>query len=493
MRARIFRYLSASKPATYVLALLAVALTTAILLLFRESLNSPVIVLLYLLLVVLGTALWGLAPGILLALSAFLAFNFFFITPYYTFAVHQTQDVLALIVFFVVAVLISQLLSRAEVGMAAATAREQEATRLYELSTALAGLHDERTIAHTLVRHLLESFQPTHIEVAVEAQPDGAAFEEALPADTAAPAREPDQHLALRTARGIQGDVRVWREARPFTSAEERLLRTYASQAALALERARLAQAEKRAGVLEESDRMKSALLSSVSHELRTPLATIKAAATSLRSDAVSWDSAARSELLAAVEEETDYLNQLVGNLLDMSRIEAGALNPQRQWDILADILSEVLRRMRRATERHRLETNVPDDLPLAPVDHVQLEQVFTNLISNSLKYAPLGSVIRVQAQVLDEQLLLIQVNNQGPPVPEEHLEHIFDKFYRVTPGDRVTGTGLGLSICKGIIEAHGGRIWAQNLPAGFAYNFTLPYTWDGTPPPRVPLEPEAT
>jgi two-component system, OmpR family, sensor histidine kinase KdpD len=259
---------------------------------------------------------------------------------------------------------------------------------------------------------------------------------------------------------------------------EERLLRTYASQGAVAIERARLAQAANQSQVLEESDRLKSALLSSVSHELRTPLATIKAAVTSLRSDAVPWESStARDELLAAIEEETDYLNQLVGNLLDMSRIEAGVLHPQRSWNALAEIVGSALGSLRAMTHNHRLEIDLPEDLPLVSVDYVQIEQVLRNLISNSAKYAPVNTVIRISARVVDPTWLRVQVSNQGPPVPAEHLERIFDKFYRVIAAERVTGTGLGLSICKGIIEAHGGRIWAENALNHFIFNLTLPLT----------------
>jgi two-component system sensor histidine kinase KdpD len=248
----------------------------------------------------------------------------------------------------------------------------------------------------------------------------------------------------------------------------------------LALERVRLSQAASRARLLEESDRFKSSLLSSVSHELRTPLATIKAAVTSLRSGTVEWDTEARADLLAAVEEETDHLNQLVGNLLNMSRIEAGALKPERSWNSLAEIVSSALERMRQQTEQHHIEVDVSADLPLVPVDYFQIEQVFINLISNSTKYSPIGTTIAIHAHPVDGEQLQVTVRNQGPHVATEHLERIFDKFYRVTAADRVTGAGLGLSICKGIIEAHGGHIWAENLDTGFAFNFTLPLSWEG-------------
>jgi two-component system sensor histidine kinase KdpD len=136
------------------------------------------------------------------------------------------------------------------------------------------------------------------------------------------------------------------------------------------------------------------------------------------------------------------------------------------------------------------LEVDVPESLPLVPVDYVQMEQVFTNLVSNSLKYAPVNTVVRIHARV-EAEAVHIQVSNQGPQVPPQDLDRIFDKFYRITAADKVTGTGLGLSICKGIIEAHGGLIWAENVPDGLAFNFTLPLTWEGAKAPQIPTDTE--
>lgn len=321
------------------------------------------VALLYLLPVGLAASTWGLGAGIIAATAAFLAFNYFFIQPLYTLTVHSPGDILILIVFLVVAVVLSQFVGRA--------------------------------------------------------------------------------HLAA---------------------------------------------AESRAKYLEESDRMKSILLSSVSHELRTPLATIKAAVTSLRSGEVKWDSQARKNLLEAVEDEADHLNLLVGNLLNMSRIEANQLKPDRQWNLLSEILGSVLNRQEHLKNEQKIEVKIPEDLPLVPVDYIQIEQVFTNLIDNSAKYAPPGTVIRITAHVEDSKVL-VQVANQSPPVPPQDLDRIFDKFHRITSADSVTGTGLGLSICKGIIEAHGGRIWAENLPAGFAINFELPLSRDGKLAPQMSEE----
>jgi two-component system, OmpR family, sensor histidine kinase KdpD len=473
----------------YLLGLLTFSVTTGILYLLRELLDTPLIALLFLLPVGLNTAFWGLGPGILTALSAFLGFNYFFIPPYYTLVVHQTSDLAVLIVFLIVAVVISQLVARAQAGMSAATARESEATKLYELSTALAGLQDEQSISHIVAEQTLQTFQAEQVELIAESAIRNIRL--CLPEGSTTSSRKPELVAPLETVRGALGEIRVWRSKPLNQPAEERLLRTFASQGAMALERAWLAQTETRAKVLEESDRLKSALLSSVSHELRSPLATIKASITSLRSGEVQWKSPAREDLLAAVDDETDHLNRLVGNLLDMSRIESGALKPQRQWNLIGEIVGGVIARIRRVPEQHKLVVDVPEDLPLVPVDYVQMEQVFDNLISNSLKYAPPKTTIHVSARKQNERTLLVNVSNQGPPVPKEHLDRIFDKFYRVTDADRVTGTGLGLSICKGIITAHGGNIWAENLPDGFAFNFTLPLTLDGTPPPRLPVDPE--
>ena len=173
-----------------------------------------------------------------------------------------------------------------------------------------------------------------------------------------------------------------------------------------------------------------------------------------------------------------------------MSRIESGALKPKREWNILPEILGTVLVRMRHLVEEHQIEVDVPESLPFVPVDYVQMEQVFTNLVSNSVKYAPEKTRICIRAFVEDESIH-VQVSNQGPQVPQEHLQRIFDKFYRITAADRVTGTGLGLSICKGIIEAHGGHIWAENVSDGLAFNFTLPLIWDGVTSPQLPTDTE--
>jgi two-component system sensor histidine kinase KdpD len=465
------------------LSILIVAILTATLVSVRWILSTPIVVLLYLLAVLVNTTQWGLSAGIISSVCSFLAFNYFFLQPTYTLIVHQSRDILVLFVFLVVTVVTSQLVGRVRSALAEVQAREQDLSRLYDLSRTLTSLRGEGNIARILAKRLLENFAAQAVSVRVQGGEPTEALAET--AGLSAPRGQPTEIVFLSSSGAPFGEIAVWRDD-PFSAKERQVLRTFADQGTLALERALLADAETRTRVLEESDRLKSALLSSVSHELRTPLVTIKAAVTSLRSDEVSLSSQAREELLAALEEETDQLNQLVANLLNMFRLEAGALKLQRQWDSLAEIVDATAARLASITYQHRLEVAVPDDLPLVPVDASLINQVFANLISNGVKYAPPGTTIRISAAEQGEATLLVQVSNEGPPVPPEHLERIFEKFHRVTEVEHVPGIGLGLSICKGIVEAHGGRIWVENQDGEVVFNFTLPLTRDGASPPRL-------
>jgi two-component system, OmpR family, sensor histidine kinase KdpD len=468
------------------LAAVAVALTSAVLLAFRGFFSTSVVALLYLLLVVICTTLLGSIGGISASFIAFLTFNYFFLPPFNTFIVTHTQDLSALFVFLVVAVIISNLMGRAQTRLEQIEARERESALLYELSSILTGIRDEKQIAEELAQHVLEALHGKRVEVVIQSNLPDPDSEESpcvqvqIPTN-ATPGDTFKNTLELTTNRGRLGEIRVW-TLQPFLSPnEKRLLQTIASQAALATERALLSKAENRTKILEESDRLKTAILSSVSHDLRTPLASIQAAATTLFDSSVRLDPDARDELKSLLLEETEHLNQLVGNLLNMSRIEAGALKLQKQWNAMADIIDTVVDRMQRQTTRHRIEIDVSEDFPLVQVDAILIEQVFINLISNSLKYAPIDSRILIHASVQDSAWMQITLVNQGPAIPEEHLEHIFEKFYTYPEMHHVNSTGLGLSICKGIVEAHGGRIWAANHEDGFAFCFTLPLSKGGT------------
>jgi two-component system sensor histidine kinase KdpD len=467
------------------LSLVAVAAASALLFPLRPFIDTAAVALLYLLPVGVVTAGLGQGPGIAAAILSFLSFNFLFVPPYYSLRVFHADNVVALAVFLVVAVVTNQLVGRTRRSLELATEREREATRLYELTAALMGVTDPIAIAQIVARQVQITCLPDYLELQLRVDPGGGVVRAALPGDASAPAGRPTISIPVQGTYGLLGEIGLWTSGGRLSSSQERLLGAIAGQVAFALDRARLAQAESRARVLEQSDALKSALLSSVSHELRTPLATIKASVTSLSSGEVDWDTDARQDLLEAIEEESDRLNHLVGNLLDSSRLEAGSLSPERSWNVLAEIVRAVRTRMRTTLHNHRLEVDVSEDLPLIPVDFVQIEQVLANLLSNSAKYSPAGTTIWIRARPGNRGELLVEVENQSPPLRPEDLDRIFDKFYRVTAADQVTGTGLGLSICKGIVEAHGGRIWASNTPRGLQFTFTLPHRSGGLTPPE--------
>jgi two-component system, OmpR family, sensor histidine kinase KdpD len=252
----------------------------------------------------------------------------------------------------------------------------------------------------------------------------------------------------------------------------------FVDQAAAVIERARLRQESLQIEVLRRTDALRAALLSSVSHDLRTPLSSIKAAASSLLQHDVEWDEESRSSFLMSIERQADRLNRLVENLLDMSRIEAGALKPEKEWYPIDELIHDVLGHMAPQLQGRVVERHLPDDLPPVELDYLEIDQVLTNLIENAVRYTPPESAIEVSAEACGGQLE-ISVADRGPGIPPGEIGYIFDKFYRVRGVDstaRTTGSGLGLAVCKGLVEAHGGRIWAKNRAGGGAiFRFTLP------------------
>lgn len=254
---------------------------------------------------------------------------------------------------------------------------------------------------------------------------------------------------------------------------------TFLDQASSLIERARLQHENMHIAILQRTDALRAALLSSVSHDLRTPLTAIKAAASSLLQEDVSWDEEARRSFARSIEREADRLNRLVSNLLDMSRIEEGALKPEKDWYSLKMLVHEVVGRLEPLLEGRTVHTNLPDDLLMVDLDYVQIDQVLTNLLENALRYTPPESPIDVEAHIEGEQVLLT-VADRGPGIPTSDLERVFDKFYRVLHGQHSAsypmGSGLGLAVCKGVVEAHGGRIWAlQREGGGLAVRVVLP------------------
>lgn len=452
----------------YALAVVSVTLATLVLVWLDPVLSEPVVVLLYLLPVLLSTTLGGWWPGMLASLGAFLAYNYLFVEPLQTLSVTYSHDLVALLVFLGVAGLVSNLVAISQASVAKALARERETAALFELTAALSAQSDLDGLWRVLDDKAKELLGAAGCRVDTHPPPTGS-----LPFDGLV--------RSLDTARGKVGTMYLGGlQAEALSPDKGQLLEVFCVQAAIAVERVQLAREAYRARMLQESDELKSALLSSVSHDFRTPLATIKASVTSLLQRQVQWDAEARAEFLDAINQETDRLNRLVGHLLDMTRIEAGVLRPEKDLYALDEVLGAVTSRLGEKLAAWELVVDLPPDLPLVPVDFVQMDQVFTNLLENAIKYAPEGSAIAVRAWV-DDHHVTIAIHNAGPAIPADQMPHVFDKFHKLRLERRQgrsepAGTGLGLSICRGIVEAHGGRIWAENPPrGGVNFIFTLP------------------
>ncbi len=243
-------------------------------------------------------------------------------------------------------------------------------------------------------------------------------------------------------------------------------MEAFASQAAVAIERAQLAEQARQAQVLQAAEQLQTALLNSISHDLRTPLVSITGALSSLQEQDAQLDEASRRGLIENAREEAERLNRLVGNLLDMTRVEAGALRLRLEPSDVQDVIGSALAQLDERLGDRRVNVRVPEEFPLVPMDFALMTRVLVNVIDNALKYSPPGSPIDVEAKLPAGQLE-IEVSDRGLGIPAEDLNRVFDKFYRVQRPGRVAGSGLGLSICKGIVEAHGGFVAAENRPGG--------------------------
>jgi two-component system sensor histidine kinase KdpD len=292
-------------------------------------------------------------------------------------------------------------------------------------------------------------------------------------------------HLPLIAPRGPLGVLAVRPADRDALDAPDQLhqLETFANQTALAIERARLADEAQHAEVSIEAERLRNSILASVSHDLRTPLSTITGAASTLLESGPKLDAATQRELLESVREEADRLNRLVQNLLEMTRLESGAVQLHRESHPVEEVIGAALTRLGKRLADRRVTTRVPPDLPLVRIDDVLIEQVLVNLLDNTLKYTPPGTPISIHATATDHGVT-VEVADRGPGLPRGEEDRVFEKFYRPASANG-PGAGLGLAICRGIIDAHGGRIWAHNLPeGGVAFLFTLPLA---EPAPALP------
>ena len=285
--------------------------------------------------------------------------------------------------------------------------------------------------------------------------------------------------LPLRTGRGAVGILGIARD-KPgplLTPEQKRLLDALTDQGALAIERVRLVEDIDRVRRTAETDRLRSALLTSISHDLKTPLAGVLGAAGALRDLSASLDASAKADLVATIIEESERLNRFIANLLDMTKLEAGAVVPNAAPHDLGEIVGSTLERASKLLAKHRVEVDMSADLPMLSVDAVLFEQVLFNLLDNAAKYAPPDTTIRIQSW-RDTRTAGLQVLDEGSGIPPDDLERIFDKFYRVKKGDQVrAGTGLGLAISRGFIEALHGTITAANRTdrSGAVFTIALP------------------
>jgi len=489
------------EPREYLGSLGMVAAALVVGLVLQHVLAVSNIALVFLTAVLVSAIAYGLLPSLFACLISALAYNFFFLPPIYTFTIADPENVVALFFFTIVAVIASNLAARVRAEALAAQRRAKMTEDLYQFSRKLAGsavLDDllwatAYQIAMMLkVRVVLLLPDEDGLTVRAGYPPEDMLDDGDLAAgrwawenkraagrgsDTLPGARR--LFLPIQTARGPVGVVGLDSDrAGPIlTPDQRRLFDSLCDQAALAIERIELAQDVEKARLDAETERLRSALLTSISHDLRTPLASILGSATSLKSYRGTLAPEAEAELVGTIQDEAERLNRFIANLLDMTRLEAGAIAPHTDLVELSDIVGSALERAAKVLDRHRVAIDLAPDLPLLRLDPVLFEQVLFNLLDNAGKYAPEGSEIGVRARS-DGRRVVLEVLDQGDGIDPALLERIFDKFYRVGAADRQrAGTGLGLAICRGFVEAMGGTIVAGNRTdrRGAVFTVTLP------------------
>jgi two-component system sensor histidine kinase KdpD len=492
-------------------AVTGVAATTALVALIQAWSGIPNLSILYLPTVLFCAVTWGWWPALAAAVLAFLAYDFLFTSPHYTFTIHEPHEWLALLIFLIVAAVTSNLAARERERREQASRQARTATLLYDLSRTLAGESQEAGLRAVAARLVTEfkldgaviartvdegRLQPLvavgKAEAALDTEPVGRIFAQPGGPNHSGrwivlkargqPRHAPVANFPLRSNGHQIGMLRLVGRSEGLADDETRLLATIADRLAVDLEQELLRQEANRAEVLRRTDELRSALLSSVSHDLRTPLAAIKASAESLLQSDVAWTDEARADFAGAIVRESDRLNRLVGNLLDMSRIEGGALRPHRDWYDVGELAREVVGRLRPLLADHPVELRIADDLPPVLLDYLMIDQVITNLVENAVKYTPAGVPIELRVEQAGDQVR-VSVVDHGAGIPAGQRAAVFDTFYRLERRAPTQGSGLGLAVSKGLVEGHNGRIWIDETPGGGAtFSFQLPLS-PGAPP----------
>ena len=461
---------------------------------------------------VVATAIVGGAPGAIIASAAsFLLYDFFFTAPYHTFTISDPGEWVSVILLLFVGIVVGQLAALQRSRTEEALAREREARAIFQVSRALATRESTAMVLPTIAKILKDETAMERVWIALGddghervVADSGIGNRPSLPALQRVlrrmPGNEPAQWLRIHQPAQIHAgsagvELEAYRARIEAGSAvigsiwalryrssgmpdrtETRLLAAAADQTGQALAHDRLAADARAAEIAQQSDELKSALLQSVSHDLRTPLATIRAAAGTLRpGTGLTPDDQAAS--VEAIDREVEYLNRLVTNLLDLSRIEAGALRADRDVFELDDLVGQTIERLRPRLAGHPLEVSL--DAPPVEVDPIFLDEAVTNALENAMKYTPAGTSIRLTAtQLVDEPFLRLTIEDAGPGVATDQLPRLFEKFYRVPGGLRGSrsGVGIGLSVVRGLTEAMGGRVTARaSKLGGLAIDLDLP------------------
>lgn len=489
--------------APYWAAVGIVAALTALLEAAAPLLGQVNVAFLYLFPVLFSAVRWSVGPSVAAAVAGLLAFDFFFVPPEYSFTITDLRYGLTFAVFLAVAVLTSRLAGRLRKQVEAARRRETQTAALYALSRQMAAVIDLDEIAHSIATQVAESvegevalFLPDDTGKLVVKAASGDFSWVADPGESAVaewvyhygePAGRGTQ--TLQEASALYWPLRLERQTlgvlavRPkgdsgessfFSRDRRELLNAFAGLSAAAVARVRLEEQAKVARLAAESERLRTALLDSITHELRTPLASMIGSVTSLLEGDQIFTPKDRRELLMTIYQSARRMNRLVTDLLDMARIESGMMRLNKKWCDLEDVIGVALARLEEVLEGREVRLDRPSEIPLVWADDVLLEQALANLLSNAAKFSPPGSPVCVTV-TLNTGAVEVSVVNRGPGIPPADLERVFEKFYRAPGAEQVSGTGLGLAIAKGIIEAHGGRIWAENVPEGMRFAFTLP------------------
>jgi two-component system sensor histidine kinase KdpD len=452
--------------------------------------------------VLLSAISFGLRPALATALLSVMAYNFFFLPPLYSLTITDPNNWLSFAILLLVAVTTANLAARVRAQADIAAARAALAGELYQFTgklAAIASIDDILWAAAFQIASMLKMNvvillpdKTKRLEIRVgyppedelDAQDLAAAmwsWEKGIAAGRNAETLPGAKRLFLpmRTGHGLVGVIGLMgQEGRGALSPDDRrLLDSLLDQTALAVERSVLAAQIDEAQVRAEADKLRVAMLSSLSHDLRTPLASILGASTSLLSGKDLYDERQTHDLLSTIREEAERLDRFVGNLLDMSRLEAGVLGVKLETSQVSELVEMAVKRLTRRLASHRVVLDLPDDLPLVLIDPLLFEQAIANILDNASKYAPPQSTIEVRGKS-DPSRVTLTIEDEGPGLPLDDLPHIFDKFYRAKAADRrVAGTGLGLAVARGFVEAFGGTLDASNRNerSGAVLTMTLP------------------